>query len=837
FVPTMTAADSATTGSAMGSPSLDLVRLTTLVENSLKPRFEMLKGVAWVELRGAVLREVNVGVREEVMTRHMITPDKIIEEIRRNNISAEGGVVIESGQRMVLKFHSRFRDVADISRCIIAMEGNHPVYLEDLGEISVIETKPSEYVFQDGVMTVSMDIFREPDSNAILTAREVRRQVAALNSRGDFGIKIAQDRSRDVEVAIGEVIKNAALGMILAMLILWIFVRNIPATIITSLAIPVSIIATFCLMDLQNLSLNLMTLGGLALSAGMLVDNGIVVMENIFRHRSDGMSPPDASVRGVSEVAMAITAATLTTIVVFVPLVYVHGVAGILFRDQALTVVYSLLISLLVALVLLPMMAARIAPARRFASGRSSRTYESFLRGSLKVRWLLVVLFLILIFMTVKYGRRIPVRFFPESVGGRLSVLLEMPSGTSLERMADTAGRIQQPVLDIRRRDPRLASLLDSWHILKMSGDADRFAESCHDHMNLLQSIRPDSPLIPLMQQLVLNTGDEKDREKRQKKILKEMEPLLSRESVILSITTLVGEASGGVQSAGDRIFGTHTARMDVFINPEVMREFTAQDLMKIIRLRAEAVPELKCTFESRDEFLQQILGRDRGDLAVEIHAEDLPDLHKSAALAADAFSRLPGFVNIRTNMVLGEEACIIVPDQDLMLRGSFNTEEITGQIQAYLKGERSEKIKLSQGEMDLVIRNPRTEKEGLDGLFNLEIVSSAGRKEKLSNLVAWRFERTVSEIMRIGQERTVLVMADLQGVRYQDAVFSATSALNSLEWRGARSTWNMSGEEVRRRESFDNLFFALIIATILVYMVIASILESIIHPFTIMLS
>jgi HAE1 family hydrophobic/amphiphilic exporter-1 len=824
---------------------VDRVQVTSLVENVLRPKLETVKGVAYVKTNGARYQEVSVLVNEDIMAQYRLTTEAVMNAIKRNNISAMGGHVIEGNEQMVLKFISRFENVDDIRKCLITLVEGYPIHLEDIGEIRIDFSRDEVRVHQDGSETVSLDIYREPDVNAVLTARLVRDMVKDLNKRGNFGLKIAIDHSVEVETSIKELVNAALVGMLLAMIVLWVFLRNIAATIVTSIAIPISIIATFSVMDLYSLSLNIMTLGGLALAAGMLVDNGIVVIENIFRHRIDSSSPKEAACTGTSEVALAITAATLTTIVVFVPLVYVHGIAGILFRDQALTVVYSLLVSLLVGLILLPMLAARIKIRRVYEQESLMRFYHKFLVVSLKMRWLLLILFLLMMGATWRMARDIPTRFFPESVAGRFSLLLEMPLGTSLERTEGVASQMEEPLLALRYRDKELAPLLEAYDLWTISGNTREFLRSAMEGLSDLETKNPSHPAIPELKERLLthkwkdklqNLLDQEEAEKDREKIARKLGDYLDSFILVQSVTTTVGMETGSISAAEERIQGPHSARVEVVINPAILKELESRDIIELLRKRGEGFPDLKCTFESRNDYLQQLLGKERGDVAVEVHAENLKDLRESTKMVYGAFEGLPGLANIQTNLILGEEEYLLEPDRDAMKKGKFEISDLNTQIQAYLKGEKTDKLKLDQGDMGIVLKSPRVEEEGLDGLMNLQIVSSQGYREKLGNLVQLKRDRGIREIMRINQERTLLVMADLEGIRYQDAVESIRKTLDRLPWVSG-AYWNSSGEEIKRRESFRKLFFALIVSVILVYMVIAAILESLVHPLTIMLS
>ena len=823
----------------------DRINLTSLVENSLKPRFETIQGVAYVKAGGTREPEITVLGNEDLMSRYDLTIENVMQSLKNQNISVLGGYVIEGDQQMALKFVSRFENLDAIKNAVVKTVESFPVHLEDIAEVSITPSQEELIVRQDGAPTVSLDIYREPDANAILTARRIRKTVSDLNSRGNFGLKIAVDRSLEVESAVNEVIETALIGILLAMGVLWLFLRNIPATMIAAAAIPISITATFSLMYFQGLSLNIMTLGGLALGAGMLVDNAIVVIENIYRRKAEGDSPKDASVNGVREVGMAITAATITTIVVFVPLFYVHGIAGILFRDQALTVVYSLLMSLLVALLFIPMLTARASPAKLIKPGRINSAYGGFLKASLKMKWVLFVLFLALMLITWNLAKKLPSRFFPESVGGRISLLMELPPGTPLEKTDRAAKKMEEAVMPLRYRNPEIAPLVKSYERWKLGGGMENFLTELASELEKLKNSNPEQPVIKDLEKTIAaglkdapidDFMNSPEKARQRKEFIKNIRRIFDRQIIIQSVTTTVGMESESVQSAGDRIFGPHTGRMEIVINPAYLREISARDLIRLLSKQASSIPDLKCSFESRNEFLQKLLGGKRGDVVAEVHAEELDELISAAERGEKAVAEIPGLSNVQTSIIPGETAYVLLPDKDALLRGGFSENKIAKQIAGFLQGEMSDKIKLDRGEMKIVMKSPRAEKEGLSGLMNLQMLSESGKTQRLENLVSVRKEQGLREIMRTDQERTLLVTADLNGISYEEAVSGVRKKMDALPWKEG-SYWNISGEETRRRESFRKLQFALILAIVLVYMVIAAILESILHPLTIMLS
>ena len=807
---------------------VDRMRATSFIENTLRPRLETVKGVAHVKANGAQRGEVRVELDEDLMTGYRLTAEQVMNAITQHNMSSAGGAVLEGGEQMILKFVSRFRTVDEIGQCVVTVLDGHPIHLSEIGHLTVDSSEDEVIVHQDGQLTVALDVFREPDANAVETARGVREVIDGFNARGAHSLKIAVDQSREIERAIDALVRAAGWGMLLAMVVLLVFLRNPLATLVAGLAIPISIIATFNLMYFQGLSLNLMTLGGLALGAGMLVDNAIVVIENVFRHRAEGAPARRAAVEATREVGAAIVAATITTVVVFVPLIYVHGIAGILFRDQALTVIYSLSLSLLVALILIPMLAARIPGTAVARAGWITRAYGGSLRVSLGVRWLLVAGFAWIMFVSLEQLRTLPTEFFPEATGERLSMTLDMPPGTPLERTVEAVSSLESQLLEMRYRDPLVGPLVEAWQ--QGGGDTNLNLNLLKNELARLAANRPEHPIIDRLGEALLpRPGEPPD--------LVAIDEILDSQIVLKSLTTTVGTEKGDVLSADERIHGSHTARMDLVLNERNLAELSAADLTAPVRAISERIPGLEVNFESRDEYLQQLLGRTRGDLVIEVHADRLPDLQAAAETGQRCFELLPELQGARTNLVWGEDQYVLYPDDDALLRSGIGIEQISAQVEAYLSGNRTETLKLDQGEMAIALVR-ENEERGLAGLMGLEILDPEGEgSEPLVNLVRMERLRSVREVMRVGQERTLLVMADLApGARYDQTLEKVRTLLDAAPWP-AGATWNTSVEESRRRESFDRLLFALLVAVVLVYMVIAAILESVIHPLTIMLS
>jgi HAE1 family hydrophobic/amphiphilic exporter-1 len=345
-----------------------LKRLRTFAEEELKKRLEQVEGVAAVRVLGGLEEQVSVDLDEEALRSTGLSIQEVARRLEVENVNLAGGDIKEGDTQYLVRTVNEFRSLDEIAELVVASVGGRELKLRDVGVVRSGWADREVITRFKGEEAVEVEIQREADANMIVMAATVRRAVDG--SRGDPGLRgllpegwsleVISDRSTFIDAAVDEVRVAAVVGGLLAVLVLYLFLRDFRPTAVISVAIPVSVAATFAPMNLSGLSLNIMSLGGLALGIGMLVDSGIVVVESITRCREEGDDNERAVVRGTSEVGGAVVASTLTTVAVFAPMVFVIGVAGEVFADLALTVVYSLMASLAVALFLVPSLSSRL---------------------------------------------------------------------------------------------------------------------------------------------------------------------------------------------------------------------------------------------------------------------------------------------------------------------------------------------------------------------------------------------------------------------------------------------------------------------------------------------
>ena len=355
------------------SSRLDPVQTRQIIENQVKYRLERVPGVAAVDIRGGLEREIHVNLDPAKINALAIPLDQIISYIREGNVNIPAGTIEKGNFEVTIRTPGEYTDLKQLEDTVIAIRQGVAIALREIATVEDSWVKITRIVRVNGEPGISLSVNKQSGKNTVEVARGVLEELQRINNDiPQIKIIPTMDTSDYIQRSIKNVGSSAIYGGILAIIILLVFLRNLRSTLIIGTTIPISIIATFALLYFSNFTLNIMTLGGLALGVGMLVDNAIVVLENIFRLRESGEMLERATIDGPEEVTAAIVASTLTTVVVFLPLVFVRGMSGVMFKQLSIVVGFSLLCSLAAALTLVPMLCARILPSASKDSPRRS---------------------------------------------------------------------------------------------------------------------------------------------------------------------------------------------------------------------------------------------------------------------------------------------------------------------------------------------------------------------------------------------------------------------------------------------------------------------------------
>jgi HAE1 family hydrophobic/amphiphilic exporter-1 len=433
------------------SSNLDPVKARRIIEDQVQYRLERVPGVAAVDIRGGLEREIHVSLDPAKINALSIPLESIIEKVSEGNVNIPAGTIEKGNFEITVRTPGEYTDLKQLQDTVIAVRQGAPIKLREIARVEDSWTKITRIVRVNGEPGTWLAINKQSGKNTVEVARGALAELERIN-RDIPQIKIIPiiDTSDYIRRSISNVGSSATYGGILAIIVLLLFLRNFRSTIVIATAIPVSIIATFALLYFSHFTLNIMTLGGLALGIGMLVDNAIVVLENIFRMRESGEPLESAAINGAEEVTAAVIASTLTTMVVFLPLVFVRGMSGVMFKQLSIVVSFSLLCSLAVALTLVPMLSAKVLPAtptdekfkhtfrgRIFElSGRFFKalenSYKKLLHLALANRPFVVVIAVLLLTASLMLIPYIGVELMPSTDEGEVRVEAEMQVGTRL---------------------------------------------------------------------------------------------------------------------------------------------------------------------------------------------------------------------------------------------------------------------------------------------------------------------------------------------------------------------------------------------------------------------
>ena len=786
------------TGKA-GEAGVDRLKsMRRFAEDRLKPDLEAVEGSAAVKVSGGYEDEVQVQVDQQKLAQLGLSIDTVTRRIRAENVNLSGGRLEQGTQRFLVRTLNEFGSIEEMANAIIAERDGQPVYLRDVATVTRGYKDREAITRVDGREAIELAVYKEGDANTVLLADGVKARIKELSGNLPEGteIRTVYDQSTFIAAAIGEVKESALIGGLLAILVLYAFLRDARATLISSIAIPVSVLGTFVLMYAFDLSLNIMSLGGIALAVGMLVDNAVVVLEAIVRNQEHGMERREAARRGTQEVAMAVTAATLTSVAVFFPMVFITGVAGQLFRDQSLTVTFALSFSLLVALTLVPMLAAgrepREATAAAAAPAKSSRfrrIVESGLGGiaSLARRvshW--VAAFFRLALSPLVRATQAANHWAETRYPGAITWALAHPGktiGAAAALFLFTLGVIA----------PRLGTEL----IPQMS----------QGEFNVDLRLTPGNPL-----------------EQTDRSMLAAQRASADLGNVALAYSVA---GTGNRLDANPVDAGENTGRLSITLTKGARR---ADEDAAMSRLRGslEDLPGVQYRFSRPALFSMST------PLEVVVSGYDLDRLQAAAEQVRARMLADPRFADVKTTVEAGNPEIQVVFDQERATQLGLEVRDIADRLVNSVRGEVATRYKMRDKQIDVLVRSVDTRASSIEEVRNLIVNPGSDHPVTLSAVADVRLAVGPAEVRRIGQERVAVVSANLAGGDLGSAV-SALQQIVSEVTLPVGTTAFLSGQSEEMKDSFRSLQFVLLLAIFLVYLVMASQFESLIHPFVIL--
>jgi HAE1 family hydrophobic/amphiphilic exporter-1 len=755
----------------------NMADLRKVADSYVRNELVRVDGVADVVLSGDEVSNLIVRTDPYKLDAYGLNINTLSSKIQEENQRISGGRVTEMGTQYIVSGVNMLDTEVDFGNIIVGYKQTEtdgggsvavasefaptsmaPIYMRDVADIFFENKEPDNIVRINGQRCIGLSVYKEMRYNTVQAVDGVMARLEEIEKAlPGYRFDVVSNQGTFINNSIGEVKDSAVLGIILAVIILYVFLRRLKVTLIISLAIPISIVATFNLMYFNGLTLNIMTLGGLALGAGMLVDNAIVVIESIFRNQEKGLSLKEAVIQGTDEVGGAVCASTLTTIVVFLPIVYLQGASGELFKDQAWTVTFSLLSSLFVAILVIPTFYERIFRKKKGDVSETKKPkeplqfagYEKILHAILQKRWIVILLSVLMLGGTYCLLPFIGMEFMPSAEGKAFNISVKMNEGTRLERTASTVENIENLIYEI--------------------------------------------------------TGDS-----------------------LCTVYSHVGPGGSGENAVFD---GENTANIKVILSPE--SSISPDQLIEELYANTQNIEGLELAFVNESHSLGALMGTEGAPVVIEIKGEELDELTDIAEIVKMKAEGIDGLFNVNNSVEDGAPEMILTVKREVAGMNNLNVSTIISQIQEQLSGVNAGQMDY-KGEMrDIKIQVPEITLAQLNDM----VITSGDQKFRLIELVDIKQDVAPKEIYRRNQSRIAKVTANLEdGYSLSQVAEVIRETLKDVDLPADYSI-NVTGEEEKRQESMGGLILALVLSVVLVYMVMASQFESLLHPFTILLT
>ncbi|MCH8943227.1 MAG: efflux RND transporter permease subunit [Proteobacteria bacterium] len=775
-----------------GMSEARLKALRRLAEDRVKPDIEAEEGTAAVKVSGGLEDEIQIRVDQQKLAQLGLSIEQIAERIREENVNLSGGRLEEGDQRFLVRTINEFQNEDEFRNAIIANVEGRAVYLRDVATVERGYKDREAITRVQGRESVELAVYKEGDANTVQVADRVKQRLERIRESLPEDMEIIEiyDQSAFISAAVNDVRTAAFLGGLIAIFVLYGFLRDSRATTTVSIAIPVSVIGTFLLMYMNDISLNIMSLGGIALAVGMLVDNSIVVLENIVRKKEQGLSVTQAAKEGTTEVSSAVVASTLTTIAVFFPMVFISGVAGQLFSDQALTVTFALIFSLIVALTVIPMLAS-IGTSSRYDAGDSDTPANWFTRGTA---------FVVRMFGFVFFALR---KLF--------WIFLWVPTWL-LQRFHGAIAGIYPGLL--------------RWSLANRGIVILTAAVIFGATMSLVP--RLGTELIPQFSQgeftvnLRLPPGA----------LLAETDRAIQtaqRTAAGIDAVTLTYSVAG----TGNRLdanpvdAGDNSGSLSITLADGSGRAVENQ-AMNAMRAELERLPGVQ------HEFMRPALLSFASPLQIEISGHNLDDLSSVSQSIVQAMSASDRFTDIKTTIERGNPEIQIVFDQERAAKLGLAVRDIANRIVANVRGELATRYTWRDKKIDVLVRSVDTRQSSIEEIRSLLVNPTSEHPVTLAAVADVSVSTGPSEIRRVGQERVALISANIAYGDLGTAAAEAGNIVASVVMPNGISAI-VSGQSEEMQESFESMQFALALAVFLVYLVMASQFESFIHPLVIL--
>jgi HAE1 family hydrophobic/amphiphilic exporter-1 len=843
-----------------------LRRLRRIGELQIKRALEPIKGVAAVRVRGGLEEEYHVLLSKQAIQRSGLSIQNVIDRLRQENINVAGGTLKEGRAEYMVRTLNEYESLEEIGDTVIARLTDRNVRVKDLGQ--VIRTQKDREIMTrtDGSESVQIDIYKEADANMVAVAKAVTLAVGNFSKDMESGgtqpkagppmigrqnsglaerlfkeegakLEVVADRSKFIESSINEVRDTAILGGLLAVAVLYLFLADLKTTAIIGLSIPMSLLITFAPLNLMGVSLNIMSLGGLALGVGMLVDCSIVVLESIFRCREEGDDIVTAAVRGTQEVKGAVVASTLTTVAVFFPMVFVEGIAGQAFGDLAKSVVISLLASLVVAIYFVPMLASRQKLRITEAGGEASSwkqfkcwtTFSQQLQNSRNwPRYLMLPYYLV--HFVIGSLLELIGKLLLLLVGGILWLVTRLvkPLWFLVSKLAlEPAVKFSRLGLGgLNRAYPRTIGWALDHPTAVLVGIAACGWLAWETGRRLNTELLPEVHQGEFTFEVSLPVGTPIEKSSA---VFSEVEKaILASKADIRTLLVTFGFDATNIRRSDE---GEHSARFKVVLAPNRDQAGTEERVVGRLRTFFVNVPDVEF------RVTRPVLFSSKTPIVVEIQGEDLAKLKTISKEAERIMAELSGLADVEASLRSGAPEIQVTYHRDKLAVYDLNIGTVARQVRDMVKGFEATRFNMKDRRIPIVARLDESDRANVEDVGQLVVNPGGAQPIPLASVADLKIGEGPSEVRRISGRRVALVQANLSGGSLGGAVAQIQEALRQkIQWP-ADMNFSITGQNEERQRSQGSLYLALGLSLFLVYVIMAAQFESLLQPLIIMIT
>ena len=736
---------------------LPATETTEYVEEHVKPALESIPGAAGVQLWGGRERNLRIWIDPGALRARGLAVSDVLGALRREHVDRPGGFIEGHAVEWAVKTDAEFRSVAELENMIVSWDGEAPIRMRDVARIEDGSEDVRDASYMNGKRGIALGLSKQSKGNTVAIVDELFRRMDEIRKSEPEGIQIAKsegflDNSQVIRESFEETMLALAFGGVLAVFVVFVFIRRFRPTMIVAAAIPLSIVATFGLIWVFGFTLNTMTLLGLTLAIGVVIDDAIIVLENIERHREGGKNALEAARSGTREITLAACAATFSVAAVFVPVAFASGRMGAFLREFGITVAVAVMISLFVALTLTPMLAARMRPPKERAHGSIYHRLERWFHGletgyrdllvwTLAHRGKTAAIAVASIVVAIVAGRQLPGEFFPVSDSGFILISFRAPPGTSLEATEQILAQNQQWALD----QPETAAVF------------------------------------------------------------------------------------GRVGSDAWRMSGPNQGMINVRLVPREERERSAQEIMRAAREALSQIP-------GQEVSVVNPMGSSNSDFEVEISGNaSLEEFDQYATEMVDRLQQSGGIVDLDKSLRLGLPEARVVPDREKAAALGIDAATVAEIVQSMIGGLDVATFRDGEQRHDIRLRMERQNRDSLEAIGGLWVRARNGQLVDLRNVMRIEKGATAASITRTDRQRSVKVMANLDGVSLEEAVSRAQAIAADI--LPPHLSLRLTGDAEQMKEAGSQFALMLVLAVLVIYMVLAAQFESFAQPLIVMIA